>query len=81
MVFVPAIAARVAVIVVIKEVHIMVQIVEERAKLRTAVLRSAESACISSVIRHIVLISLIVIAPTFLGVAALIRKKTKSNRS
>ena len=78
-VFVPAIAAVAAVVVVIKQVHIMVQIVEERAQLRKTALRSAESACASGVIKPIVPISLIMIVPSFLGVAALIRKKTKSN--
>ena len=52
-VFVLAIAAVADVIVVIKEVHIVVQIVVERAQLTTIALRSAESACISTVIKAI----------------------------
>ena len=61
-VFVPAIAAVAAVVVVIKQEHTMMQITEEHVQLRTVALRSAESACVSGVIRSIVSISLTVIA-------------------
>ena len=80
-VFVPGITAGMAVVVVIKQVHNMVQIIEERAQLRTAALRSAEYPRVSSEIKPIIPISLIVIAPSFQEVVVLIRKKTKSNRS
>ena len=80
-VFVPAIAAVAAVIVVIKQVHTVVQITEERMQLIATTLRSAESACVSIVINPVVLISLIVIATSFLGVAVLNQKETNSKRS
>ena len=76
MVSVPAIATVAAVVVVIKEEHIVVQIIEERAQLQTVALRRDESICVSSVIKPIVLISLIVTIPSFLGVAAMTLKKT-----
>ena len=60
--FVPAIAAVAAVVVVIKEVHIAIQTVENYAQLWTTALRSAELACVRSVIKQIVPISLTVIA-------------------
>ena len=75
-VFVPAIAAGTVVIVVNKEVHIMVQIVEERAQLRTAALCSAESASVGSVIKLVVPSGLILVMPLSLIVAALIRRRS-----
>ena len=56
MVFVPAIVAETAVVVVIKEVHIVVQIKAGCAQLRTTALRSPESTCVSNVIKQILLI-------------------------
>ena len=81
MVFVPAIAAVADVVVVINQVHTVVQITEERVQLRKTALHSAESACVISVIKPIVPISLIVIAPSFLRVTTLTQKGTKLNRS
>ena len=69
------------VLVVIKQVHTVVKITEERVQLQTAALRGARFTCVRSVIKPIVPISLIVIAPSFLRVAALTQKKTKSHRS
>ena len=48
----PAIAAGADVVVVIKQVHIVVQITEERVLLRITALRSTESACVSSFINQ-----------------------------
>ena len=78
---VPEIAAVAAVIIVIKQVHIMVQIVEEHAQLRTTAQRSAKYDCFSSVIKQIVPISSIVIVLSFLEMAALTQKEKKLNRS
>ena len=80
-VFAPMIAARVAVIFVIKEVHIIVQIVEDRAQLRTTVLRTGrvrlrrqryQAHRVDQFDRDGAVIP---------RSAALIRKKTKLNRS
>ena len=63
---VPAFAAVTTVVVVIKQVHTVVQITEEHVQLRKLAMRSAESACVSSMIMSIVPVSLIVIASSFL---------------
>ena len=76
-VFVPAIAFVAAVVVVINQVHTVLQITEERAQLRAIALRSAESARVSSMIKPIVPISLIGIMSSFLGVVKLTQKETK----
>ena len=81
MVFVPGIAPVTALVIVIRKVHTVVQITEERVQLWRAALRSAEYACISSMITPIVPMSLIVTTSSFLGVAALTQKETKSYRS
>ena len=78
MLFVPAIAAVSAVIVVIKEVHAVVLIREGRAWLRIAALRSTESAFISSVIKPNIPISLVVITQSSLGVATKIPKRDET---
>ena len=80
MMFGLAIVVVAAVVFVIKQVLTDVQITEKRAQLRTIALRSAESVCVGCMIKPIVLISLIVIEPSFLGVAELTQKETKSNR-
>ena len=81
MVFVPAIAAAVVMIVVIKKEHAVVLIREWHARLRTAALHSAESACLSNMIKLSTRISLVVISQSFLGLAALIPKETRLHRS
>ena len=61
--------------------HTVVHISEKRVQLWITALSSAESACVSSVIKEIIPITLIVIAPSFLGMAALTHRETKSHRS
>ena len=76
--FVTAIAVATVVIVVVKIVQAVILIREGRARLRTTVLRSTESACVSGVIKLSIPTSLVVIAPSFLGVEALIPKERNS---
>ena len=66
MVFVPAITAVLAVVFVIKEVHIVVQTIEEHARLQTIALSSDDYASAARVIKPIVPISLIVGTPLLL---------------
>ena len=80
-VYVPVIAAVAAVVFVINQVHTVLQIIEGRAQLWITAMRGAESARVSSMSNQIIPISSIVIAPSFLGVAALTWKETKLSRS
>ena len=80
-VFAPMFAAAAAVIFVIKIVHGAMLIRGERGRLQRAAPIGTESACVSSVSKERTQISLILIAMPFLGVAALILKKTKFHRS
>ena len=79
-VFVPAILAVAAVVVVIKQVHTVVQITEERAQLQKIALGSYESAFVNSATKSIVTIGLAVIVLSFLGVTVLNQRETKSSR-
>ena len=78
-VLVPEIAAVPVEVVVIKEVHIVMLIIEECTQLRTAVMRSNETAFLRKLINPNVLNSLIVIKQSYLGVAALTLKETSSH--
>ena len=78
-VFVPAIATVATVFVLIKQVHIAVQITEELAQLQTVALRSDESVCVSIMIKPSVLIRLVEVTLSSLPVAASTLRETRSH--
>ena len=68
-------------IVVIKEMHTVVLIKDRSAPRQITSLYSVESACVRIVIKPNIPISLVIIAPSIQGVAALILNKTRFHRS
>ena len=80
-VFAPMIVAALAAIAVIKQVYVVVQIDEERARLQTIAPQSDVSTCVSSVIKGRPPIILVVIMLPFLEVDSLILRLTKLNQS
>ena len=67
--------AELVAIAVIKQVHVVVQIGEERGRLQTIAPRSDVSACVSSVIKSKLSITLVVLPSPLIAVAAWTQKR------